>query len=244
LQASSQVRAEARRRAAISFPPEVYKVLEGIAKEKQGLIGVGWARGGATVPRAEVAAVQGAGVERMPTFYEFLAGGGLARAGLGDGWERLFANDIDPKKGASYEANWGRERLNIEDVGKLTTADLPGRADLAWASFPCQDLSLAGDYAGLKGERSGTFWPFWRLMEALVEEGRAPAMVVLENVCGALTSHGAKDFAAIGDALADGGLSFRRAGDGCGAICAAVPAPIIRRGDPQGKSSPRKPRIA
>jgi len=179
----------------------------------------------------------------MPTFYEFFAGGGLARAGLGEGWECLFANDIDTKKGASYEANWGRERLKIEDVGKLTTADLPGRADLAWASFPCQDLSLAGDYAGLKGERSGTFWPFWRLMEALVEEGRAPAMVVLENVCGALTSHGGKDFAAIGAALTRR-LSFRRAGDGCGAICAAVPAQVVRRGHAQGESSPRKPRIA
>jgi DNA (cytosine-5)-methyltransferase 1 len=144
----------------------------------------------------------------MPTLCEFFAGGGLARAGLGEGWECLFANDIDTKKGASYQANWGSDRLKIEDVGKLTTADLPGRADLAWGSFPCQDLSLAGDYAGLKGERSGTFWPFWRLMDALVEEGRAPAMVVVENVCGALTSHGGKDFAAIGAALAGSGYRF------------------------------------
>jgi DNA (cytosine-5)-methyltransferase 1 len=144
----------------------------------------------------------------MPTFYEFFAGGGMARAGLGEGWKCLFANDIDAKKGASYAANWGWEQLKREDVGKLTTADLLDNADLAWASFPCQDLSLAGDYAGLKGERSGTFWPFWRLMEALVEEDRAPTVVVLENVCGALTSHGGKDFAAIGDALAGGGYRF------------------------------------
>jgi DNA (cytosine-5)-methyltransferase 1 len=144
----------------------------------------------------------------MPTFYEFFAGGGMARAGLGEAWECLFANEIDTKKGATYEANWGPERLKIKDVGKLTTAELPGLADLAWASFPCQDLSLAGNYAGLKGERSGTFWPFWRLIKALAAEGRAPTMVVLENVCGALTSHGGKDFAAIGDALADGGYRF------------------------------------
>jgi DNA (cytosine-5)-methyltransferase 1 len=144
----------------------------------------------------------------MPTFYEFFAGGGLARAGLGEKWECLFANDIDVKKGASYTANWGGERLKIEDVAKLKTADLPGHADLAWASFPCQDLSLAGDYAGLKGERSGTFWPFWRLIEDLVKEGRAPTMVVLENVCGALTSHGGRDFAAIGDALVGAGYRF------------------------------------
>jgi DNA (cytosine-5)-methyltransferase 1 len=95
----------------------------------------------------------------MPTFYEFFAGGGMARAGLGKKWECLFANDIDAKKGASYVANWGDEHLRIEDVGTLVTADLPGRADLAWASFPCQDLSLAGAGAGLKGKRSRINWP-------------------------------------------------------------------------------------
>jgi site-specific DNA-cytosine methylase len=87
-------------------------------------------------------------------------------------------------------------------------ADLPGTADLAWASFPCQDLSLAGAGAGLKGDRSGTFWPFWKLMKALTAKGRAPRMIVLENVCGAITSHGGKDFAAIGAALAGGGYRF------------------------------------
>ena len=144
----------------------------------------------------------------MPSFYEFFAGGGMARAGLGKGWECLLANDIDGKKGASYAANWGDDHLKIEDVGRLKTADPPGIADLAWASFPCQDLSLAGDYAGLKGERSGTFWLFWRLMKALADEKRAPSLIVLENVCGALTSHDGKDFALIGGALAEAGYRF------------------------------------
>jgi len=137
------------------------------------------------------------------SFYEFFAGGGMARAGLGARWSCLFANDFDRKKGASYAANWGGGDLCIADVAKLTTRDLPGKADLAWASFPCQDLSLAGAGAGLKGDRSGTFWPFWRLMKSLAVEHRAPGLIVLENVCGALTSHGGKDFAAIGAALAD-----------------------------------------
>ena len=132
----------------------------------------------------------------------------MARAGLGEGWECLFANDIDAKKGASYAANWGSDRLKIKDVGELATAEMPGCADLAWASFPCQDLSLAGDYVGLRGERSGTFWLFWRLMKALAKEERAPSVIVLENVCGALTSHGGKDFAAIGSALGDSGYRF------------------------------------
>ena len=96
----------------------------------------------------------------------------------------------------------------VEDIAKITVNDLPGTADLAWASFPCQDLSLAGAGEGLKGHRSGTFWPFWKLMRALATEGRPPRMIVLENVCGALTSHGGQDFAAIGAALASGGYQF------------------------------------
>jgi DNA (cytosine-5)-methyltransferase 1 len=119
-----------------------------------------------------------------------------------------MANDIDAKKGAAYAANWGAQELILRDVGSLTTSELPGNADLAWASFPCQDLSLAGSGAGLRGDRSGTFWPFWRLVTALDDENRAPDLVVLENVCGALSSHGGKDFAAIGTALTEAGYRF------------------------------------
>ncbi|MBV8106922.1 MAG: DNA cytosine methyltransferase [Hyphomicrobiales bacterium] len=149
------------------------------------------------------------------TFVEFFAGGGMARAGLGDKWRCLFANDFDQKKIATYEANWGAGDIKLGDVASLTLADLPGAiVDLAWASFPCQDLSLAGSYRGLGREhdnaqtRSGTFWPFWKLMRGLVAAGRAPRTIVLENVHGCLTSHGGKDFAAIASALADCDYQF------------------------------------
>jgi len=133
----------------------------------------------------------------MYKFYEFFAGGGMVRAGLGSQWSCVFANDFDHKKCATYSKNWGSDVIKPVNVKTLKTSDLPGTADLAWASFPCQDLSLAGGGAGLRGERSGTFWPFWSLMKSLVKEGRAPSIIVLENVCGALTSHGGKDFSAI-----------------------------------------------
>lgn len=132
----------------------------------------------------------------------------MARAGLGPEWKCVFANDIDKKKAASYRENWGVDALKICDVADVKPADLSGMADLAWASFPCQDLSLAGSFVGLKGERSGTFWPFWKLMEQLKHEGRAPRTVVLENVYGALKSHDGKDFVAIGSALARAGYQF------------------------------------
>lgn len=133
----------------------------------------------------------------MPDFYEFFAGGGMARAGLGERWNCLFANDFDSAKSRAYRANWGDRELRTADVSSIAPEDIPGRADLVWASFPCQDLSLAGNGAGLQGDRSGTYGPFWFLVEQLVRQGRSPKTIVLENVCGAITSHGGKDFATI-----------------------------------------------
>jgi DNA (cytosine-5)-methyltransferase 1 len=140
----------------------------------------------------------------MPSFYEFFAGAGMARAGLGDGWTCLFANDFDKKKGMTYQLNWkaGGE-LFVGDVRKVELDMLPGQADLIWGSFPCQDLSLAGGGAGLRGERSGTFYPFWDVVKGLIKDGRAPKVIALENVLGTLTSHGGRDFEAICKTFAD-----------------------------------------
>lgn len=132
----------------------------------------------------------------------------MARAGLGKHWHCTFANDFDPMKADVYEANWG-DRPLVQDVNRIIAADLPGCADLVWASFPCQDLSLAGNNAGIGTEneqtRSGAFWAFWRLIEAMRADNRAPPVVVLENVYGSLTANGGRDFAAIARSLALGG---------------------------------------
>jgi DNA (cytosine-5)-methyltransferase 1 len=148
------------------------------------------------------------------TYLEFFAGGGMARAGLGESWRCLFANDFDRMKVETYEANWGAGDIKHADVASLTFSDLPpDAADLAWASFPCQDLSLAGSNRGLGRERdkvttrSGTFWPFWELIRGLAQQGRAPRAIVLENVYGCLTSREGKDFAALASALTE--LSYR-----------------------------------
>ncbi|XBQ16165.1 MAG: DNA cytosine methyltransferase [Oceanicaulis sp.] len=148
------------------------------------------------------------GAETRYAFYEFFAGGGMARAGLGTGWRCDFANDFDPAKAEAYAANHGADHLHVGDVAAISAADLPGQADLAWASFPCQDLSLAGPRSGLGGARSGTFFAFWRLIEQLNAEGRAPRLIGLENVPGLLTCSGGADFAALCEALDQGGYRF------------------------------------
>ncbi|CNK54738.1 DNA-cytosine methyltransferase [Yersinia pseudotuberculosis] len=148
-------------------------------------------------------------------FYEFFAGGGMARAGLGEDWDCLFANDFNPMKGHTYRDNWNDgEDLLVEDINNITSGQLPEQADLVWASFPCQDLSLAGGYKGIGNAedgtqtRSGTFWPFWQLMRNLITEERAPKIIVLENVYGVMTSNKGKDFASIGTVFSDAGYRF------------------------------------
>jgi DNA (cytosine-5)-methyltransferase 1 len=141
-----------------------------------------------------------------PTALEFFAGGGLARLGLADQFDVVWANDIDPMKATTYRTNFGEQGFVQGDVATLDAMTIP-KADLAWASFPCQDLSLAGARAGLRAGRSGTFFAFVEIIKALQSLGRAPKVLVIENVSGLLTSHGGLDFAALIEVLAD--LGFR-----------------------------------
>jgi DNA (cytosine-5)-methyltransferase 1 len=137
----------------------------------------------------------------MNTFYEFFAGVGMAAAGLGPGWACAFANDISPQKAGIYASNFGGVHLVVLDVVKITTSDLPGRADLAWASPPCVDLSEAGKQKGLSAPRSGAVWPFLNLMKELLANGRAPRAIVIENVPNWLSDKLVGDFIAVIDAL-------------------------------------------
>ncbi|MEO1647641.1 MAG: DNA cytosine methyltransferase [Pseudomonadota bacterium] len=153
-----------------------------------------------------------------PTFYEFFAGGGMARAGLGDAWECTFANDICKMKAEVYRKNWSpkgtADHLLVRDVGLLSSLNLPGKADLAWASFPCQDLSLAGKGKGIGEEseepetRSGAFWGFWSLMRQLAKEKRKPRSMVLENVTGFLSANNSQDFRIVCDCIASLGYKL------------------------------------
>lgn len=147
-----------------------------------------------------------------PTALEFFAGGGLAGLGLSAaGIDTVFANDMDAAKARAFKANHPHTPFRQGDVWNLTVDDLPGRPDMAWASSPCQDVSLAGARGGLEAGRSGAFWGFWRLMQGLAAEGRSPRVIVLENVIGLLTSgprtEVGRDFAAVCTAMVEAGYT-------------------------------------
>jgi DNA (cytosine-5)-methyltransferase 1 len=87
----------------------------------------------------------------------------------------------------------------------VTAEQLPKPAEMAWASFPCQDLSLAGWRKGLAAERSGVFWAFWRILYELAERGERPPIVVIENVTGLLYGD---SFTGLCEAVASLGMQF------------------------------------
>ena len=104
----------------------------------------------------------------------------------------VFANDIDPKKEEIYAANFGQDHFQLGDIHAIEPSDIP-QAELYTASFPCNDLSVAGSMAGLAGEHSGAFWGVIQILKAKLASSEAPKMVLLENVPGFLTSRGGED---------------------------------------------------
>jgi DNA (cytosine-5)-methyltransferase 1 len=121
--------------------------------------------------------------------------------GLEPDFRTVWANDNCPKKAAVYAANFGAEGFFLGNVEDVRGADLP-QAELAWASFPCQDLSLAGNLQGMNaGTRSGLFWEWIRILDELGEAGKRPRILVAENVVGFLVADGGAHFKAAYDAL-------------------------------------------
>lgn len=126
------------------------------------------------------------------TVAEYFAGIGLMRLGLDQaGWSTVFANDIDRKKQEMYAHHFGESpEFVLGDVHELNAKAVP-RTLLATASFPCNDLSLAGARKGLAGQHSSAFWGFIRILEEM--GARRPPMILLENVAGFLTSNEGAD---------------------------------------------------
>ena len=108
---------------------------------------------------------------------EFFAGIGLVRLALErQGWHVAFANDIDPKKAEMYRHNWPNENdLVVGDIHRIKADEVP-RCTLFTASFPCNDLSIAGRWEGLHGRESSSFWGLIRIIKELA----APACYVGE----------------------------------------------------------------
>ena len=147
----------------------------------------------------QVVSVHGRPESSRPAAAEFFAGIGLVRMGLEQaGFAVRWSNDIDRDKHEMYVGHFGASNTShkfvVGDVAAVKGEKMPDDLAIAWASFPCTDLSLAGWRRGLGGKESGTFWHFTRIIDEMA--GHRPPVVALENVVGLATSHGGEDLKA------------------------------------------------
>lgn len=141
------------------------------------------------------------------TVAEYFAGIGLVRLGLEmEGWQVVFANDISEKKFEMYKGLFPNnyDHYVVGDIFKLAPSSVP-TTTLATCSFPCIDLSLAGNMNGIGGKHSSAFWGFRDILRSQGHE--APPLVMVENVPGWLYSNGGEDFKVTVKALND--LGYR-----------------------------------
>ena len=101
---------------------------------------------------------------------------GFERAGMVCKWQ-VEIDDYANKVLATHWPNVHRKR----DIRECGSHNLQA-VDVICGGFPCQDISYAGQGAGLDGERSGLFFEAVRVVREL-----RPRIVVLENVAALLT---------------------------------------------------------
>ena len=146
--------------------------------------------------------IRDAGNIAVRPFHEFFAGSGLVSVGLSSLFKASWANDVSERKARVYRANLDGTKLLVEDIADVDGASLPDAA-LSWASFPCQDLSLAGNIGGIHSARSGLVWQWLRILDELGK--RAPKVICLENVVGLVSSKNGSDYRLLHAALVERG---------------------------------------
>ncbi|MCP4747917.1 MAG: DNA cytosine methyltransferase [Desulfobacteraceae bacterium] len=134
---------------------------------------------------------------KKPTCLDFFAGSGLVAEGLKPYFKTIWANDICPKKAKVFCANHNKRIFHLGPIEKVKGNNVP-EATLAWGSFPCQDLSLAGNMGGLDKSRSGLVWQWLRVMDELRIK---PPIIVAENVVGLVSAAQGGNYRALHKAL-------------------------------------------
>ena len=136
---------------------------------------------------------------------DLFAGVGGIRLGFENaGFETVFANDFEKNCKLTYDLNFKKSKLIVEDIRKIGIDDLP-EFDFLLGGFPCQAFSIAGYRKGFDDENRGNlFFDVARILEA-----RNPAGFLLENVKNLKGHDGGKTFKIIIQTLEDLGYHVK-----------------------------------
>ena len=135
--------------------------------------------------------------QSKPTAVDFFAGSGLVTEALRRWFDVVWANDISREKAWVYRQNHGEAHFHLCPIETVKGRDIP-KSTLSWASFPCQDLSLAGNMGGIESARSGLVWQWLRILDG--QTHRTPILVA-ENVVGLVSGRDGADYIRLHSAL-------------------------------------------
>lgn len=138
--------------------------------------------------------------------------GGFPYAASFYGIRPLWASEIVPEC-ISVTKRHFPGMVHMGDITLLHGGDLPP-VDIITFGSPCQGLSTAGRRRGLADERSGLFMEAVRIIHEMEEatHGRYPRFALWENVPGALSSAGGRDYQAVLGALTKAEIPMPRSG--------------------------------
>lgn len=109
------------------------------------------------------------------TFIDLFCGIGGIRLGMeAQGFECVFASDINTECQHTYEANFGDKPFG--DITAIPSKVIP-RHDILCAGFPCQPFSISGKMQGFEDTRGTLFFDVYRIVR-----DKKPKVVLLENV--------------------------------------------------------------
>lgn len=133
-------------------------------------------------------------------FIDFFAGIGGFRSGLEKAGHKCVGFvEFDKFARKSYQAMYDTKgEFTGYDIRQVRGKDLP-KADIWTFGSPCQDVSIAGQQAGIiNGKRSSLFFEIIRLLkERTKNQQEIPTYLFMENVKGLLSSRNGRDFARV-----------------------------------------------
>jgi len=117
---------------------------------------------------------------------------------LDQGYECVFACDLDQRVRRIYHENYG-----IEPHGDINTIDVDSipDVDIICAGFPCQPFSIAGKKEGFRDLVKGNL--FYKILDII--DAKSPQKIILENVKNLHTIHNGDTFRIIISSLEDRG---------------------------------------
>lgn len=136
---------------------------------------------------------------------DLFAGVGGIRLGFERaGFDTVFSNDFEPACKETFDLNFKKPNLFVEDINKVNIDNIPD-FDILLGGFPCQPFSIAGYRKGFTDKGRGDL--FFRIVDIIKQ--KKPKIVFLENVKNLKTHDNGKTFAIIKKTLEDLGYTIR-----------------------------------